>query len=116
MPSIHPVYLAASNVLSYPITAWTGSMLAPTLLLDNPTPIDLETGDETVYKIENIPGERTLVATLSVNGVVVYHDLFLRHRKPPTGYDYDAFSQKALSSNQTAVVRNTRAGTYYLRI
>lgn len=92
------------------------SVSAPNLLLDDPTAIDLETGDETVYKIENIPGERTLVATLSVNGVAVYHDLFLRHRKPPTGYDYDAFSQKALSSNQTAVVRNTRAGTYYLRI
>ena len=91
---------------------------APTLLLDTSTAIDLETGDENVFKIENIPAERTLVATLSlsVNGIAVYHDLFLRYRKPPTGYDYDAFSQKALSSNQTAVVRNTRAGTYYLRI
>ena len=93
------------------------SVNAPTLMLDILTPIDLEAGSEKVYKIENIPGENTLIATLSVTErITAYHDLFLRFNNPPTGYDYDAFSQKALSSNQTAVVRNTRPGTYYLRI
>ena len=93
------------------------SVNAPTLLLDIPTSIGLEAGSEKVYKVENIPGESTLIGTLSVNeGITAYHDLFLRYKSPPTGYDYDAFSQKALSSNQTAVVRNTKPGTYYLRI
>lgn len=104
----------ANNVKS---TVMPLSVNAPSLTLDISTSIDLEAGGEKVYKIDNIPGESTLIATLSVNeGITAYHDLFLRYKNPPTGYDYDAFSQKALSSNQTAVVRNTRSGTYYLRV
>ena len=93
------------------------NITAPSLVLGSPTIIELTTGLEKVYKIESVPGEETLIATLTVNGIdAPYHGLFLLHGKPPTGYEHDAFSQNALSSNQTAVIRNTRIGTYYLRI
>jgi len=93
---------------------------APTLLLDTPTSITLNPGDQVVFRIENVPTEETLVATLTTlttsGNDSPFHDLFLRFRQPPTGSVHDAFSQYALSSDQKAVVRNTKMGTYYIRI
>ena len=90
---------------------------APELLLDTLTTIELNSGEELVYRIENVPSEETLIATLiSSGGDAAFHDLFLRYNKAPTGYAHDAFSQMGLSSDQRAVMRNTRFGTYYLRI
>lgn len=90
---------------------------APTLDLGTLTIITLTPGEELVYRIENIPRESTLIATLTVtNDDAPYHDLLLRHGNPPTGYEHDANSQYALSSNQKAVVRSTKSGTYYLSI
>jgi hypothetical protein len=92
------------------------SISAPSLSLDTPTTIMLTPGEELVYKIDGIPSEQTLIATLTTSENVAYHDLFLNHESPPTGFDFDAFSKRALSFNQTVTVRNTRLGTYYLRI
>lgn len=93
---------------------------APTLLLDTPTVITLSPDEQMVFKIESIPAGETLVATLTTLSTgdvqTPYHDLFLRFGQPPTGFDHDAFSQYALTSNQTAVVRNTKLGTYYIGI
>ena len=93
---------------------------APTLMLSTPTSITLNPGDEVVFRIENVPVEETLIATLttlsSSGDDSPFHDLFLRFRQPPTGSVHDAFSQNALSSDQQAVVRNTKMGTYYIRI
>ena len=90
---------------------------APTLDLGTPTIITLTPGEEQVYRIENILRESTLIATLMVtNDDAPYHDLLLRHGNPPTGYEHDANSQYVLSSNQKAVVRSTKSGTYYLSI
>lgn len=92
------------------------SIRAQSISLNSPTGITLRQGQDKVYRIDGIPSEETLVATLKADAQNTYHDLFLRHDKPPTGFDYDAFSQRALSVDQKCVVRSTRNGTYYLRI
>ena len=97
-------------------TQATLSIQAQSISLSFPTTITLQQGQNKVYRIDGVPAEETLVATLKAATQNTYHDLFLRHEKPPTGFQYDAFSQKALSVNQKCVVRNTRNGTYYLRI
>ena len=89
---------------------------APTLLLGVKTNLSIGSGSELVYKIENIPSESTLIATLNASEDSGFHDLFLRHRNPPTGSMYDSFSQYSLSHNQTTVVQSTKPGTYYIRI
>jgi hypothetical protein len=89
---------------------------APTLLLDVKTNLSIIPGRDVVYKIENIPSERTLIARLTTMENSRFHDLLLRHRKPPTGSVHDAFSMQTLSHNQTAVVQSTKPGTYYIRI
>lgn len=107
--------LNLENNIGYADTLLTIS--GPSLDLGTPTTITLTPGEEQVYRIENIPGESTLIATLTVtNDDTPYHDLFLRHGNPPTGFDHDAYSQNALSSNQKAVIRSTKSGTYYLGI
>ena len=89
---------------------------APTILLGVPTNLSIESGSELVYKIDNVPSESTLIATLTASQNSGFHDLFLRHRNPPTASTYDAFSQYSLSHNQTAVVHSTKPGTYYVRV
>ena len=89
---------------------------APTLLLGVKTNLTVTPGSDLVYKIENIPSERTLIASLTTTESSRFHDLLLRHRNPPTGSVHDASSMHTLSHNQTAVVQSTKPGTYYIRI
>ena len=89
---------------------------APTLSLAAKTNISIASGSELVYKIENVPSERTLIATLIAPESSRFHDIFLRYRNPPTSSTYDAFSVYTLSYNQTAIVQSTKPGTYYIRI
>ena len=89
---------------------------APTLILGVQTNLTATPGSDLVYKIENVPSERTLIASLTTIESSRFHDLYLRHRNPPTGSMHDAFSMHTLSHNQTAVVQSTKPGTYYIRI
>ena len=89
---------------------------APTLFVGVPTNLSIGSGSELVYKIDNIPNENALIATLTATQNSGFHDLFLRYRNPPTASKYDAYSQYSLSHNQTVVVHNTKPGTYYLQI
>ena len=89
---------------------------AQDLILDTQTEVTIAPGEVKVYRIEGVPPEETLSAILTTSEKVAYHNLFLQHKKPPTGFEFDAFSKKALSFNQTATVHSTRSGTYYLRI
>ena len=98
------------------ITSMPLSISALSLTLNVPSTIILIPGEELVYRIDGVPSEETLVATLTTSETYAYHDLFLRHQKPPTGFNFDATGKSALSFNQRAVVRNSKAGTYYLRI
>ena len=82
-----------------------------------PLTVSIGPDDQLLYRIEDVPGESTLRVTLKTTSVNSgFHDLFLRHRDPPTGSLHDAYSQHSLSYNQSAVVQSTRPGTYYLRI
>lgn len=92
------------------------SISATSLILGVPAVIMLLPGEELVYRIDNVPSEETMIATLNTSEAIAYHDLFLRHKNPPTGFNFDATSKTALSYNQRAIVRHTRPGTYYLRI
>ncbi len=90
---------------------------APSITLGQLTTISLQPNDVRVYRIQGVPADETLVATLvTTEQQNVYHDLYLRHRQAPTGAEHDAFSQFALSSSQRAVLRYSRNGVYYLRI
>ena len=92
------------------------SISAPSLILGVPAIINLTPGDEMVYRIDRVPSEETLIATLTTTETVAFHDLFLRYRNPPTGFNFDAISKISLSYDQRATVRHTRPGTYYLRV
>jgi hypothetical protein len=92
------------------------SIRAPILSLGSPTVVTITPGEELVYRIDDVPSDKTLIATLTTTTVSAYHNLFLRYQNPPTGFNFDAFSKYSLSLNQTAVVRSTRAGEYYIRI
>ncbi len=89
---------------------------APSITLGTPTSISLEPNDVRVFRIDGVPGEETLISSLTTEQVNVYHDLYVRYRQTPTGALHDAFSQFSLSSSQRAVVRHSRSGTYYLRV
>lgn len=89
---------------------------APSITLGTATTVSLEPGGVHVFRIEGIPGEEALVATLTTEQPNVYHDLYLRHKEAPTGAEHDAFSHFPLSSFQRAVVCHTRSGIYYLRV
>lgn len=89
---------------------------APSITLDRLTTITLDPSDIQVFQIEGIPGDETLVATLTTEERNIYHDLFLRYKQPPTGAEHDAFSQFSRSFNQRVVVRHSKSGTYYLRM
>lgn len=89
---------------------------APTLTLGRLTTIHLVPNSIQVFRIDGVPEEETLVASLTSEQKNVYHDLYVRHRETPTGAEHDAFSQFSLSSFQRAVIRHSRSGTYYLRV
>lgn len=89
---------------------------APSITLGRPTTISLDPRGIQVFRIDGVPGEETLVASLTTEQPNVYHNLYVRHREAPTGAQHDAFSQFSLSSFQRAVVRHSRSGAYYLRV
>lgn len=89
---------------------------APSIILGRVTTINLEPNDLQVYRIQGVPTDETLVATLNTEQRNVYHDLYLRHKKAPTGAEHDAFSQFPDSPTQRATVRHSRSDVYYLRV
>ena len=89
---------------------------APTLYLGVSANVSISSSNPLVYKIDNVPGENTLIVKLTASLDSGFHDIFLQHGTPPTGSKYDAFSQYSLSHNQTAVVQSTKPGVYYIRI
>ena len=90
---------------------------APILTLGRQTTITLAPGDVHLFQIPGVPAGQTLIANLAADDELhIYHDLYLRFKKAPTGAEHDAFSQFALSSDQRAVVRHSISGTYYLRV
>ena len=89
---------------------------APSITLGVPATLNLVPNSIQVYKVDNVPEDATLVCTLATEELSLYHELFLRYDDPPTGFDFDAYSQFPLSSSQRAIVRHSREGTYYVRV
>ena len=87
-----------------------------TQVLNTPVVLPLATGTQVLYKIVNVPVKNTLVASLVIYGSSAYHRVYLNYRTPPTGYVYDGYSQVLLSSQQKALVTNTKAGNYFISV
>ena len=88
----------------------------PKLPLDGCTDNTLKPGEDSSYIIDNVPDEKTLIVTISGNITDAFHDLFVRHSKPATAYQYDGGSKFAFSADQEVVIPETIAGEYYVLI
>ena len=86
----------------------------PRLQLDDCVDITLESSKEKSYIVENVPDEKTLIVTVNSSSDDVFHELFVRHAKPASAYQYDGGSRFALSADQEVVIPETIAGKYYV--
>ena len=88
----------------------------PRLQLKGCIDVMLKPGEESSYIVDNVPDEKTLIVTInsSVADSDAFHELFVRHSKPATAYQYDGRSKFALSANQEVVVPETISGKYYV--
>ena len=92
------------------------SIEAEVLKLGETATVNMISGKDRVFKINNIPASESLIATLITGETTIFHRLLLRYRTPPTGFDFDATSLVPLGSNQRVTVQNTKSGSYYLKV
>ena len=92
------------------------SVEAEALQLNIATTVNITTGQDRVFRIDNIPAKEALIATLNSDHNTTIHRLLMRYRTPPTGFDFDASSLVPLGSNQRVTVQNTKSGSYYLKV
>ena len=92
------------------------SIEAEVLKLGKTATVNMISGKDRVFKINNIPASESLIATLITGETTIFHRLLLRYRTPPTGFDFDASSLVPLASNQRVTVQNTKSGSYYLKV
>ena len=86
----------------------------PRLLLDACIDVTLNSEEETSYIVHNVPEDKTLIITVNSSTVDAFHQLFVRHAKPATAYQYDGGPRFALSADQEVVIPETIAGKYYV--
>ena len=86
----------------------------PGLLLDACIDVTLNSEEETSYIVENVPDGKTLIITVNSSTVDAFHQLFVRHAKPATAYQYDGGPRFALSADQEVVIPETIGGKYYV--
>ena len=86
----------------------------PRLALDGCTEVTLKPGEDSSYIVDNVPDEKTLIVTINSSIADAFHELFVRHSKPATAYQYDGGSKFALSADQEVVIPETIAGEYYV--
>lgn len=91
-------------------------VVSQTQFLNTPTVHPLITGTQILYKITNVPVKNTLIANLVIIGSSAYHNVYLNYRSPPTTSIYDGYSRVLLSSQQKAVVTNTKGGDYFISV
>jgi hypothetical protein len=85
----------------------------PTLNLGSCVEADSGTS---VYIINEVPSEMTLIVTARLNEANSFQDLYLRHNKPASSYHYDGSSKFAMSSKQDVLVTSTKKGLYYVML
>ena len=86
----------------------------PRLPLDGCTDVTLKPGEDSSYIVNNVLDEKTLIVTINSSITDAFHELFVRHSKPATAYQYDGGSKFALSADQEVVIPETIAGEYYV--
>ena len=87
----------------------------PSLPLEACIDVTLNSEEETSYIVENVPDDKTLIIEVnSTSTVDAFHQLFVRHAKPATAYQYDGGPRFALSADQEVVIPETIAGKYYV--
>jgi YD repeat-containing protein len=85
------------------------------LQLGSPLTTTLNTGQERLYQV-TVPAFQTLRVTAQAGDNEAANELFVRFNAAPTGINYDAAYQGALSAQQTAIVPDTQPGVYYILV
>ncbi|KAJ7392610.1 hypothetical protein OS493_010261 [Desmophyllum pertusum] len=86
----------------------------PRLPLDGCVDVSLKPGDDWSYVIDNVPDKKTIIVTINSSIADAFHELFVRHSKPATAFQYDGGSKFALSADQEVIIPETTAGKYYV--
>ena len=86
----------------------------PRLPLDACINVTLKPGEDSSFIVDNVPDDKTLIVTINSNIADAFHELFVRHSKPATAYQYDGGPKFALSADQEVVIPETIAGEYYV--
>ena len=85
----------------------------PELVLDVPsTKKGLK--DTAGYIVHGVPFGKTLIVT--VQSPTGLHDIYARHARPATAYQYDSTSTYPSAENQESIIPFTKEGDYYILI
>ncbi|XP_022790519.1 uncharacterized protein LOC111330000 [Stylophora pistillata] len=86
----------------------------PNLPLDGCVDVTLKPDEQSSFIIDNVPDGKTLIVSINSSNDDAFHDLYVRHSKPATAYQYDGGSRLALSADQEVVISETVFGKYYV--
>ena len=67
---------------------------------------------QNIWVIPNVPASETLIVKASNNNIPL--EIFLRYKEPASTENFDVFAGEFLSPEQTAVLSNTKKGSYYI--
>ena len=67
-----------------------------------------------IWRIPNVPPGESLLVSVSSTNQLVGNEIFVRFREPASIETFDEYSGEFVSPNQTAVIKNTRKGEYYV--
>ena len=88
----------------------------PSLPLDGCVDVTLKSSEEKSYIVESVPDEKTLIVTVNSNSDDLIHQIFVRHAKPATAYQYHGGARFVLSADQEIIIPKTIVGRYYVLI
>ena len=88
----------------------------PSLPLDDCVDVTLKSSEEKSYIVESVPDEKTLIVTVNSSSDDLIHQIFVRHAKPATAYQYHGGARFVLSADQEIIIPKTIVGRYYVLI
>ena len=88
----------------------------PSLPLDGCVDVTLKSSEEKSYIVESVPDEKTLIVTVNSSSDDLIHQIFVRHAKPATAYQYHGGARFVLSADQEIIIPKTIVGRYYVLI
>ena len=69
-------------------------------------------GKKNIWVIPDVPASETLIVKASNNDIPL--EIFVRYKEPASTENFDVFAGEFLSPEQTAVLSNTKRGSYYI--